>query len=164
MPNRSKGGCTVGVTFDFPIHRQHVAPSFNEGAWIAVPPIMEKLKSAKQFFCKAPFSPKEDFLRFVHFVDGRIFACTGVTAVEFTVGQIGLPGIALKPEDIAVLGAFRQEVTHVSISDERVVFRFVSGEKYEAALISFPADRFEREFDKYWRMGNDLFDTAAYRN
>ncbi len=153
----------MGVTFEFPIYGQHSAPSFNEGEWVAVPPIMEKLKAAKLFFNKAPFSQREEFLRFVHLINGRIYACTGLTAVEFMVGQTGLSGIALTPADVAVLAAFRQEVTHISISEERVVFRFASGEKYEAALISYPAHRFEREFVKHWRMGNDLFDATACR-
>lgn len=163
MLSGSKGGCALGVTFDFPIYGQHTAPSFNEGEWVAVPPIMEMLNAAKPFVRKSPSNQREEFLRFVHLVEGRIYACTGLTAVEFTVGPISLQGIAVTPEDIAVLTAFRQEVTHISISEGRVVFRFASGEKYEASLISYPADRWRREFDKHWRMGNDLFDATACR-
>jgi hypothetical protein len=111
MPSGSKGGRALGVTFDFPIHRQHVAPSFNEGAWVAVPPIMEKLKAARPFVYKVPDSPERGFTRYIHLVNGRIYGCTGYSAVEFAVGDTGLPGIALKPEDISVLAAFRQEVT-----------------------------------------------------
>lgn len=141
MPSGSNGGRALGVTFDFPIYGQHTAPSFNEGEWVAVPPIMEMLKAAKPFYNKSPSSPEEEFSRFVHLVDGRIFGSTGWTAIEFTVEQTGLPGIALKPEDVAVLAAFRQEVTHISISEGRVVFRFASGEKYEAALVSYSLRR-----------------------
>jgi hypothetical protein len=163
MPNPNKWGCALSVTFDFPIYGEHTAPSFNEDEWVAVPPIMEMLKAAKPFFNKSPFSHVEEFSRFVHLVDGRIYGCTGQTAVEFKVDETGLPGIAFAPEDITVLAAFRQEVTHISISDKRVVFRFASGEKYEAALISYPADRYKRMFAKHWQMGNDLFDATACR-
>lgn len=157
-----KGGRALGVTFDFPIHRQHVAPSFNEGAWVAVPPIMEKLKAARPFVYKVPDSPERGFARYIHLVNGRIYGCTGYSAVEFAVGDTGLPGIALKPEDISVLAAFRQEVTHISVCEERIVFKFASGEKYEFALDSY-TDRYKRMFDKHWCMGNDLFDAAAIR-
>jgi len=163
MPNVSKGGCALGVTFDFPIYGQHTAPSFNEGDWVAVPPIMEMLKTAKPFFSKHPAFPSEEFLRYIHLVDGRIYGSTGWIAVEFTVEETGLPGIALKPEDIAVLAAFHQEITHISVNDRRVVFRFATGEKYEAEHIFYPSDRFRRKFDKHWRMGNDLFDAKACR-
>ena len=159
----AKGGYALGVTFDFPIYGQHTAPSFKEGDWVAVPPIMEMLKAAKPFFSKHPAFPSEEFLRYIHLVDGRIYGSTGWIAVEFTVGQTGLPGIALTPEDIAVLAAFYQEITHISVNDERVVFRFATGEKYEAEHISYPSDRFRRKFDKHWRMGNDLFDATACR-
>jgi hypothetical protein len=72
---------------------------------------MEKLKAARPFVYKVPDSPERGFTRYIHLVNGRIYGCTGYSAVEFAVGDTGLPGIALKPEDISVLAAFRQEVT-----------------------------------------------------
>ena len=163
MPNRSKGGCALGVTFDFPIHRPHVAPAFNEGEWVAVPPIMDMLKAAKPFFHKSPSSPGEQFLRNIHLVEGRIYGCTGETLVEFKVGEADLPAITLSPEEIAVLAAFKQEITHISLNEERVVFLFASCEKYEAAIIAPPSSRFRQKLDKDWLLGNDLFDATACR-
>lgn len=121
------------------------------------------LKAAKPFFHKSPSSLGEQFLRNIHLVEGRIYGCTGVTLVEFRVGEADLPAITLSPEEIAVLAAFKHEVTHVSLNEGRVVFLFASGEKYEAAIIAPPSLRFRKKLDKDWLLGNDLFDATACR-
>jgi hypothetical protein len=118
MLKGSNGGSTLGVTFEFSIYSEHTAPSFNEGEWVAVPLIMDLLKAAKPFFNKRPFSSVEEFTRFIHLVDAKFMAALLLNSAT------GRPGIALKPQDIAVLAAFRQDVTHILVHDRHVGFKF----------------------------------------
>lgn len=150
----------LAITVDAPVCGEAEAPSFVDGEWHDLPEgWLDTAITASKFLSRVSVKANNplgitDHEAFLHLRRNKIYATNNENLIEFNIGPCGIQKTSLLASDISLLKSFGDAPVAACITQNRVCFRFESGELCEIQNTAFDK-KYPNVLKEYWDFDND---------
>ncbi|WP_424833058.1 hypothetical protein [Ruegeria sp.] len=150
----------MAITVDAPVCGEAVAPAFVDGEWHDLPEgWLDTANTASKFLSKVRVKANNplgntNHETFLHIRRNKMFATNNENLIEFNIGRCSIQNTSLLASEVRLLKSFGNAPIAACIADDRIRFRFPSGESCEFQNTGFEK-KYLAVFKNYWDFNSE---------